>query len=81
MQMWREGRDQVREDRGSGEVPDAVCEDYVVVGRPGVGREIGDGERGVEVDAGAQGGGEDVGLSVLEGRGAVVWGAGVDGIW
>ena len=57
MQMRREGGDQGREDGGSGEVPDAVGEDYVVVGRPRVGGEIGDGEGGVEFDAGADGGG------------------------
>lgn len=42
-----------------------MSEDYVVVGRPGVGGEIRDREGGVEFDAGAHGGGEEVGLGVL----------------
>jgi hypothetical protein len=34
----------------------------------------------VEFNTRPQRGGEDVGLGVFKGRGAVVWGAGVDGI-
>ena len=63
--MRREGRDQLREHGRSIEIPDTVREDDVVVGRPGVGGEIGDGECGVEVNPRAQGGREDVCLGVF----------------
>lgn len=78
--MRLKGRDHLRKNGRSREVPDTVREDYIIVGRPSVGREIGDGECGVEFYSRAQWGGEDVCLGVFEGWGAVVWGAGVDGI-
>lgn len=63
--MRLKGLDQLREHGRSREIPDTVREDDIIVWRPGVRCEIGDGECGVEGDPGAQRRGEDVCLGVF----------------